>query len=334
MKVIIILFIHILFIENALSFCSIDCENSPQHCGGYCDEDSKQCVSGRVCQYSTPICKWGYCVQCERDSDCLSRGYSRCDTFNNVCVQCKSSFDCRFDPFLTKCDTYTHTCVQCNFDYDCTEGGRLCGAHCSGHRCSRGTDCRAQGQLCKDNEWCVNCLGNSDCPSSKPFCESGDGECYECFRDKDCRTDSNCNAVCNGNGLTCTTGGLNCLATPDTPKCNLDQGRCVFCYVDSDCTDPEKPKCSQVDGKCHECASHAHCRSNQDCTAQCQKVPITVGNTTLPGNFQCVSGNPLVQCNSTQPCDVSNGICSPSSGNIVLVSSNLVLLLLLVTIFV
>jgi hypothetical protein len=246
----------------------------------------------------------------------------------------------------------TNMCVQCQSSDDCNLGGASCGSVCSssGYCIGVGTNCLAQGKKCKNNQFCVDCLSDSEClatsGSSKPYCDLS-GVCRECLSDDQCRSDENCNAACGSDGKCrgpAPTSALNCSQTPNTPRCDIAQARCVYCYQNTHCMDGKRPKCLISEGTCQECTTNSDCRTNQNCDAMCVIQNSTRGTAspldprydilhrTTGGStsfWECKSGNggnmdvPTLVCPNGQHCNTDQGICN--SGVAVLSMSVLLL---------
>ena len=232
-----------LFFQGTIAGCSPSCDSNPLNCGGTCDVTTDTCIGGLRC---ANYCETGKCVQCSQDSHCTTGttgNAKKCDIALNECVECKTSADCNFDSSKSVCDASTKKCVQCTQTYQCAFE-ETCGSVCLNTTCTSGTDCVVLGLQCKNNEQCVECLSNEDCGkgTGKPQCDSS-GICRQCIADRHCRSAENCDAECKLHK--CVGGGLNCMLFPDTQRCHLEQGNCVTCYNDLDCSVyKDRPRCS------------------------------------------------------------------------------------------
>jgi hypothetical protein len=103
----------------------------------------------------------------------------------------------------------------------------------------------------------TTCSVDQDCSTSHPFCSQGDHRCVECLSatqcpqgyrcagethtcEPPCKSPSDCAGIdrqfCSATGVCvqCEADG-DCDGMPLTPHCNLRNGLCVRCLVQSDC---------------------------------------------------------------------------------------------------
>lgn len=221
------------------------CLSPASKCMGY--GSSGKCVECRGsydCSGSRSKCRSNRCVECTRDSDCGSGCGSRCEGNNCVssgiqctssapicipsrsaCVECRYDSDCRGGR-RNACDTTTNKCVECVRDSHC-RSDKDCKATCSNKTCQR-SNAILNCNILKGTPHCDTvsgvcqaCTKNSHCLNkTAPFC-AGNFQCEQCSSNRDCRSDTNCNAKCREDTYAC----FNASETP------LDCAKGLFCSV-------------------------------------------------------------------------------------------------------
>jgi len=265
-------------------------------CGPYCSIG--YCRYGQTCSGLTPYCLNGKtCVQCLATSDCRTDKYCDSNCNSNACS--RPAKDCTVNVVEKKCNSTTALCVQCISDSDCGGSTPYCFAntcvqcieskHCrkdedctascqSDHTCASGApvvNCaltNASLPHCEINTaTCVECVLDSQCPSFQPFCKgASEYQCVNCSSHLHCRSNENCNALCQYNNIDdnkCVLGKVNvstptglvlnetivnCTQSLSTPFCYENDALCVECFQDSHCAlQPENKKvCNLYTFKC------------------------------------------------------------------------------------
>lgn len=238
-----------------------------------------------------------------RDSDCkphvcIKEG-EECANFVCECVECRNDRNCEILTNGTKPLCRGHVCETCYDDSDCATDEN-CDATCDGTQCIQHSDlnCKAKGQYCR-NRQCVDCYHDIMCQRGrsaihgKPYCSLSTNTCHECTYNGHCRSQTNCNAICN----TTTSDVYVCQTSDDIAAaadrnctefdelCYPNEGEChAKCETDKDCSFfQDKPYCNNVTGRCAECVTHDHCgiSNHQTCNSQCRNYPN-------PDEYKCM----------------------------------------------
>ena len=116
------------------------------------------------------------------------------------------------------------------------------------------------------------CELSFECPDNRPWCDPELGGCVAC------------------------TESSQCAFRQETPLCNADDGTCVECMGDVDCTD----------------ASAARCNDNNQCAA-CNDDEQCVG---VEGKDTCIDGECVQGCTVDNEATVcGDNSCDPATGN-------------------
>lgn len=108
------------------------------------------------------------CQVCNVDADCEDEGF--CLLSRSICVECRSTTDCR--SLSDVCDPITLTCEL------------ACEA-------SRGCEAEDETPFCAERGVCVECLTDTDCEEEQR-CDPVANTCRECLTDADCGPDAAC----------------------------------------------------------------------------------------------------------------------------------------------
>lgn len=292
-----------------------------EHCGygkvcadGTCVngcQDENDCPRGQVCQSVGQ----GFCVECFNDSHCTGGKIcvqNRCGsepgcTLHSDCPTgeychpnlrtctampsggCQKNEDCLlYSMGLQMCDPLTRRCIESCISQEiclplvsgtrwlCVEGG------C--YECTRDAQCI--GVACDPSNWlCRDCTSRSDCLNSAHYCNTENGNCYECLQhshcgNKYCKSDSRKCVECLQNSH-CTNPGKplcgkdnTCIApctdlcTEGSIRCNPDDHEYPICYFR--CGDYDNDPCLEWGTVCQSCGSVASCQNNQCvCAHEC-----------------------------------------------------------------
>lgn len=207
----------------------VECVSDAQCDGRRCDTLNGRCVD-KLPECATDDRCGTNCVDCKTVEGnrpyCLN---------GQVCVQCKSDFDCPDKRFCL-----SGSCVPCNVDRHCGPKCQSCGVQLALN--SDGTKLEGQTQ-------------------ATPFCYSPDmtvenATCVRCFEDKQCGDGGKCNLEKHECENKCE------MTCPGNQVC--DGTRCVECYTNAQC-----PCGSCVDGSCTpKCRDSSDCGGNQCCNTQ------------------------------------------------------------------
>ena len=193
----------------------------------------------------------------------------------------------------------------CRTDADCG-----CGGECdTSHPDDNLWDCTTLGDTCTGFEpycspyehRCVQCNQHSECSGNTPQCIQN--ECKECSTDRDCASNSDCNAECLD--YSCQFNNrLNCLGTGQ--RCLIGSAICVDCISDFDCTN-DTPFCDRFNRICRGCESDTECKSDNNCGAFCNS---TSGLCETPDTSE---KRTIVDCTLTP----ETGLCNPDTSECV-----------------
>lgn len=303
------------------------CDATGCECGNFCDITSLVCVLGCVnagdCCQGT-ICSNYSCItpECQKDADCLTAPYSRCEKGAYRCVECTMDYHC---PGST-CDTWSWTCNPrepsdiggpCEKDDDCIYGYTCLTAVDTG-----GADTGYVGGYCTQDctttycdSWDADCVTVSSSPR-KDLCLLG------CYDISDCRPEYTCLQAesytsvclprCDSPGMACETGyscdkvtgtcdGSQAIGDPCGGAENLCKkglvclgppGQQAHCYTG--CDPSSDPFCAggevcNLVGSTGYCDSGGSVQPGGDCaTEYCVKGHVCTGNETT--GFKCARG--------------------------------------------
>lgn len=205
-------------------------------------------------------------------------------------------------------------CVQCLRDADCGGAAPVCDLssnECTS-RCQDSAQCSGGTPLCDPvAQVCVQCLANEDCAAPTPACDATTARCVECVVGDECPAGS----VCNTESRSCVgcletsqcLGELNahCQTDPALP----DPFTCVGCIENRDCSGKEGlgTLCRLDDGKCVECLTDAECTANPGASScsplgTCGACITDLDCAVIPGRPACLAGSGCVECTSNAQC--------------------------------
>ena len=268
--------------------------------------------------------------RCGSNADCSSSAAPVCDQATGACVACLSSADCPSETPFCKVDPNAPTgsqCVQCTGDVDCNGASPVCDLstnECTS-RCQDSAQCSGATPLCDPvAQVCVQCLANTDCTAPAPACDATTARCVECVVGNECPAGT----FCNTDSRTC----VGCLETSQcldefNARCQTDPAlpspfSCVGCLENRDCSTKEGlgTLCRVDDGKCVECLTDAECTSNPNATScsalgTCGVCTTDVDCAALPDRRACLAGAGCVECTSNAQCggNPRGSLCKTSS---------------------
>ncbi|MGC4119651.1 MAG: hypothetical protein QM765_34785 [Myxococcales bacterium] len=317
-----------LFMTGDLTWVGPDASTheTPQTCpgcrvGATCrmNIDAKHCGSAgeecKECGPEAPVCRYGECVQCNFNSDCVSptpvcKQDHQCHSCKEGAEVCGEGVRCLDDG---SCEGACDGCFTSGVCYDPVDD-----AHCgfSNTPCS---PCAAGTPRCKFGQ-CAGCSTAADCATPNPICDSRTWQCKACQEigcplNSECLPDGSCTPPCPGctqdgncytevTALRCGAGGKTCQACGgDTPVCSL--GKCVGCVLNSDCAIPT-PICQN--GKCLSCKdtgcpSGSDCLEDGSCSKSCAGCVLSDGHCfPVPDRDHCgLSGGACKSCGADAP---------------------------------
>lgn len=254
------------------------------NCGGCTAGDPGGCPM--VGDGNNPACATegpatGACVQCNPDdvvTVCTNAGkvchpFDANDPFSYTCVDCLTDAQCDDDPNKPICQDADHTCAGCTGGGECVvRDPNLPVCQLSSGRC-------------------VECDTSADCTNAdKPICNPA-GACVPC--DDPSAAEDGCQVKNDPN-----------TADPNTPVCNADNGRCVECVSDNNCTfDPNEPYC--IGNSCGPCTDQF-----------CENQGLVCNGATglcvacLDGPTDCYPADP-----NAPICDLVGHTCEPCMSN-------------------
>ncbi len=284
----------------SISLCACHRDDNSSPCDGVCTEQEVCNEKTGVCE---PVVSPSHCVT---DFDCNS---GRCS--NSVCVdECHVSSDCDGDYVCTKglCQP------ECTRNADCSSQQICKNQHCI-TECTDSDDCTGN-LICQNNRCTAQCRINSDCDGNfkcrdnlcKPDCTTNDEcagnlVCRDNLCQNECVDASDCegNWICRENRCLlectesddCAEAGFVCRNNQCRPLCETDadcgelhcqDGGCVACRRDGDCSNDQK--CSKLN-QCVDCLMDEDCSDNKICQ-----------------DFQCV-----FECEEDSACDDLHPYC-------------------------
>lgn len=310
---------------------SADCKTATNP---ICDTATNTCVpcagdrlTGAAPQCPTaplPACVSGACKECSgTDTTACTGATPKCDTANNVCVECNVNGDCGAGkPFCVnkvcsnsclsdaQCGGTTPKCAPDGLCHECVEGAVGGDAYCK----------TIPPQTICSGTTCTQCKSFADCGGTTPVCDTAAGRCVGCagsFPVAGGCQDANAPA-CKANGacVECTSqNDVKCMGASDV--CNTTIDKCVECTaIDSSACVGSKPVCNLATSRCVGCngdngnlAASAACPS-QDAPAcvtgacvQCRAaVPTNVTACTDASKSVCSASNSCVECTSDVQC--------------------------------
>ena len=235
-----------------------------------CLEDTGECVqctedNPDLCVDPTPYCLWpeAVCVECLDDTHCADPGKPYCKT-GGTCVECLGSSHCE-DPDKPVCLVSKGECVQCV------------------------TDDSGNCKPCNVDSQCGDTSSGVVCTVNDPDSEPDSGYCVEGCRGEHgngCPEELVCTTVDEqiGDCVQCTDADKT-RCTGETPACDTDEGVCIPCRTNDDCTDPAAPVCTSS-GMCDECEHD----SNGNCTCKVDSDCGGLNNGKVCEAEICVSG--------------------------------------------
>jgi hypothetical protein len=253
---------------------------------------------------------FGACGECTEDLHCDDSDQPRCETDENVCVECISDGDCNGE----LCHPDEHTCVACVGDADCPGGacdpesfacvGCLTDEHCGAGVCD------------VEVMQCVGCQITPDC--SEGVCNTETQTCVGCLVETDCGSwvEDCIDQQCVEHDTICEPGERRCVDSDNLEQCSADglewqsDGECGGDRVceDGNCVDPVicpdgATDCSFADGDvavylCYDGGTEI--KKDQDCDAQ--------GKTCDAG--KCVSTSYGPCTGAADPCADANDVCT------------------------
>jgi hypothetical protein len=309
-------------------------------CNGVCTDTQNDALNCGVCgNRCTGVCAGAKCVQCTNDLQCpTTRPF--CDN-NNICVECKSSADCRCKgpdcPPDSGLSCKGGLCVE-----DCAPGETLCDRTCVDTKTDNfncGGCTGIEDHICHGLSSCIG--GQCQCPSGQTLC-GNPAECVDLNTNSNCGDcGNNCNNSPNPIGSSCQSSSCQCPA--DKP--DVCGGLCVNKQTDNDhcgdlclscptslgqtcqngsCQCPAGQEPDPVTGQCqNQCPSGQHfdsttgkcvqCTSNEQCGGSfiggahgvCSLAPNTAYTNT------CIGCNGDFTCSPGEFCDGSSGLCCP-----------------------
>ncbi len=311
---------------------STDCKTAANP---ICDTATNKCVAcagdrltGPAPQCPTaplPACVSGACKQCSTTDQTACAGVTpKCDTANNVCVECNVNGDCAAGkPFCV-----AHTCSNaCLTDLQCTSPtAPKCGVDGLCHECIEGaplgdalckTPALAPKTICSGTS-CTQCKTFADCGGPTPVCDTVQGLCVACGGNfpvaGGCQDATAPACKATGACVQCTSqDDILCMGATDV--CNTTTDKCVECTAgDSSACVGGKPVCNLATSTCVACngdngeAVTAACPS-QDAPAcvsgkcvQCSAAKPNLTACTDPAKTVCNAANMCAQCTSDVQC--------------------------------
>jgi len=281
----------------------------PLDLGSNCSSAS-QCASG--------YCADGACCDSKCDGICESCGTGRCSASASPRTACRGSGKCSgyCDPLDTKSCTFPKTSTLCK-EATCSMGSYTPESYCDGlGNCSAALAQSCDSDLCaSDGKSCVGGCTTTSC-SPGAFCDgtrcvtkktsgacSGDVQCISGY----CVDGVCCDAHCDGQCESCSTGTCNVSAFPRTPcggtgKCAgtcvaINRKACTFPDISTTCLDANcSSKVYQAAGSC-DGSGGCSVPQTRTCSFVCSSSQGCIGVCNL-NDKQCSAGVPQ-QCDAT-----------------------------------
>lgn len=200
--------------------------------------------------------------------------------------------------FIVQLIVFAGVCAGCTTNSDCG-----CGGECdTSHPDSIEWECSTFGDVCGGSEpfcipeerRCVECTRKTQCSRNYQCIQN---ECKECSIDRDCASNTNCDAECKQYSCQINSD-LNCRDT--NQHCLVGSAVCVDCVSDVDCPS-NKPFCDRLNRTCRGCENDEQCNSDNICGAFCN-----------PTNKLCVTPENVTNCHDNlflKKCDAKTGNC-------------------------